>query len=94
MNYESEERRGEEARRLLDDPLYREAFTAIEQRIVDQLALAATTPEQAVELRHLLVALRKVNQYLANVLTTGTMAAMEINRQATLAERIKQRFAA
>lgn len=94
VNYDHEERRGEDARRILEDELYKEAFAAIEARLVDQLALAATTEEQAHHLRHLLIAHRKVRQYMANVLQTGTMAALEINRQQTLAERMRSKFRA
>jgi hypothetical protein len=87
VDLKQEESRGEEARRLLDSALLKEAYNVIESNIVSKLALAATTDEQAKELRALLIALHKVRKYLENVLTTGTMAALEIERKRTLGER-------
>ena len=77
MNLEQEERRGEEARQLLAHPLLVEAFAVIESRIVDQLSQADTAGERRARLNDLLIANRKVRQYLEQVVSTGTMAAME-----------------
>jgi len=94
MTPEQEERRGEEARVVLDNPIYREAFAQIEANIVAKMALQATTAAEAEELRRLMIALRKVRTYLEQVLTTGTMAAMEEERKRNWAQRMTDRYLA
>lgn len=94
MTPEQEERRGEEARVVLDNPIYREAFAQIEANIVAKMALQATTAAEAEELRRLMIALRKVRTYLEQVLTTGTMAAMEEERKRNWAQRMTDRYMA
>lgn len=91
-NLQNEEMRGEQARSVLDNPIYRESYKAVEDRIVDQLGLADLDKDRREKLNNLLVAHRTLKRYMETVLTTGTMAAMEINRKKTLAERF--RFAA
>lgn len=94
MTPEQEERRGEEARVVLDNPIYREAFAQIEANIVAKMALQATTAAEAEELRRLMIALRKVRTYMEQVLTTGTMAAMEEERKRNWAQRMTDRYLA
>ena len=94
MTPEQEERRGEEARVVLDNPIYREAFAQIEANIVAKMALQATTAAEAEELRRLMIALRKVRTYMEQVLTTGTMAAMEEERKRNWAQRMTDRYMA
>jgi len=94
MTPEQEERRGEEARVVLDNLIYREAFAQIEANIVAKMALQATTAAEAEELRRLMIALRKVRTYMEQVLTTGTMAAMEEERKRNWAQRMTDRYLA
>ena len=91
MNLEQEEGRGEEAKYLLLNPLLVEAFATIESRIVDQLSQADTGAERRARLNDLLIANRKVRQYLEQVVATGTMAAME---RESLASRVARKFRA
>ena len=91
MNLEQEERRGEEAKYLLLNPLLVEAFATIESRIVDQLSQADTGAERRARLNDLLIANRKVRQYLEQVVATGTMAAME---RESIASRVARKFRA
>ena len=93
MNPRQEERRGIEAQRILDNAIYREAYQTIRDNIVSQLSLADTPDDKRQRLNNLLIALSKVEQYMRQVMASGTMAAMEIERQRTLTERIKSRFA-
>lgn len=94
MSPEQEERRGEEARVVLENGIYKEAYVQIEANIVAQLAKQATTAEQAEDLRRLLIALRKVKVYIEQVAATGTMAAMEQERKLSFMERVSGRFVA
>jgi hypothetical protein len=91
---DNEERRGEEARQLLSHPLLHEAVTMIEGRLIEQLSLAENTRERAEHLRYLLIAHRKYWGYLQQVVTSGTMAAMEEERKRTLSERVRSAWRA
>jgi hypothetical protein len=93
MSPEQEEQRGERARQVLDNEVYREAYKAMTDRIVSQLSLADTPDDKRERLNDLLIALAKVENYLRQVLVSGTMAAMDIERRRTLAERLTGRRA-
>ena len=86
----NEERRGEEARRILESDIYKEAYTQVEANIVAQLAQEATTPDNAESLRKLLIALRKVRIYIEQVMHTGTMKALD-NKQSAIKQLLRRR---
>lgn len=87
MNLELDERRGEEAHRVLSAPIYKEAFAIIEERLIGQLAVIEITPQRAEYIRQLLVANRKIKAYLEQVMVTGQMA----EAQKSLIERAKEK---
>lgn len=87
MNLDLDERRGEEAARVLKAPIYKEAFAVIEDRLIGQLAVIEITPARAEYLRQLLVANRKIKAYLEQVMVTGQMA----EEQKSLMERAKEK---
>lgn len=87
MNLDQDERRGEEARRVISSGIYKEAFVTIEERLIQQLAVIEITKERAEYLRQLLVANRKIKAYLEQVMVTGQMA----EEQKGLLERMKDR---
>lgn len=87
MNLDLDERRGEEAARVLKAPIYKEAFATIEERLIGQLAVIEITQERAEYLRQLLVANRKIKSYLEQVMVTGQMA----EEQKGLLERMKDK---
>ena len=91
MDDRQQEIRGAEARQVLENALYKEAFAAIEARLVNELAQQDIDPKRAEYLRTLIVAGRKHRQYLEQVVVSGTMAAMQIERKRTLAERMLHR---
>jgi flagellar assembly factor FliW len=91
MSPELEVARGHKAQRVLKDDMYLEAFSAIQDRIVGLLAMAETTGEQRANLNALLVAHNKVKQYMEQVVLGGKMAAEQIERERTLADRILRR---
>jgi len=87
----NEERRGEEARAVLENGIYKESYQAIRERILSQLEMADLPADKRGRLNDLLIALHMIHKYMENVLASGTMAAMEIERQRTLKERILRR---
>lgn len=87
MNLDLDERRGEEAQRVLKAPIYKEAFTVIEDRLIGQLAVIEILPARAEYLRQLLVANRKIKAYLEQVMVTGQMA----EQQKSMMERVKDK---
>jgi hypothetical protein len=74
---DAELRRGEQARRLLEDPLLREAFAAVEAGLRERWL---ATAEEAAHVRERLWLslrlLRQVQGYLQEAVTTGKLAAL------------------
>ena len=91
MSPEHEIARGNNAQRILKDAMYVEAFTAIETRLVDLMASADLDDAKGTHLRHLLTAHRKVRQYMEQVVIGGKMAAEQLERERTLADRVLRR---
>lgn len=78
MMREQESRRGEQARRLLEDPLLQDAFAAVEASLRD--AWTATADDAAAERERLWITLKllgRVRAHLTEVMETGKLA----NRQ-------------
>jgi hypothetical protein len=92
MTPAEEERRGVEAQHVMENKIYREAYAALEARYVDEMAQQDVDPKRAEFLRLLLVASRKHRKYLEQVMVSGTMAAMQVERKRTLAERMLHRY--
>ena len=70
-------RRGEDAKRVLAEPLLQEAFSKIEAAIMDEIRRVDVG--DAAKQRDLIVTfqlLQKVRRYLADVVTTGEMAKL------------------
>jgi len=76
-----DEARGIEAQRVLENPLYQEAFKTIESHIVSQLSQIELPKDRAEYLRSLLIANRKVRGYLEQAMVTGKFAEQERERQ-------------
>ncbi len=87
MNLDLDQRRGEDAHRIISADIYKEAFAIIEDRLISQLAVIEITKERAEYLRTLLVAGRKYRALLEQVMVTGQMA----EQQKSLLERVKDR---
>ncbi len=74
---EAEQRRAEQARRLLEDPLMREAFAAVEDGLRERWL--ATAEDAAVERERLWLSLRLLRQvqgFLQEAVTTGRLASL------------------
>lgn len=75
MTRDQESRRGEQAKRLLDDPLLQEAFATVETGLRD--AWSATSDEAAAERERLWLMLKllgRVRAHVTAVLETGRLA--------------------
>ena len=75
MTLEQESRRGEQARRLLEDPLLQEAFTTVEATL--HVTWSTTTDDATDERERLwlmLKLLRRVRANVIEVLQTGKLA--------------------
>ena len=91
MDERQEEMRGESARRVLNEDVYKEAYAVLERKIINEMAQQEIEPARAEYLRTLLVSMRKVRLYLEQLMTTGTMAAMEMERKRTLRDKLLRR---
>jgi hypothetical protein len=91
MDLEQDERRGMEAQSVLQNGIYKESYKVIRDNIVSQLSLADTPDDRRKRLNDLLIALGKIEGYLRQVMTTGTMAAIEQERKRSLSDRILRR---
>jgi hypothetical protein len=87
-------RRGEEAKRVLAEPLLAEAFEAIEATLIDAMRrVDVGAKDRHQDLIVSLQLLGKVRGYLTDIVQTGKMAAMTEERE-TLLEKAKRRFRA
>ena len=91
MDLEQDERRGMEAQSVLQNGIYKESYKVIRDNIVSQLSLADTPDDRRKRLNDLLIALGKIEGYLRQVMTTGTMAAIEQERKRSLTDRVLRR---
>lgn len=84
---EQEIHRGEQAARLLNEPLIAEAFATIEQELTEQWQNSPARDQEGREKLWLsLKLLHRVRGHLTNVMETGQIA------QATLAQRVGQKL--
>jgi len=75
MTFEQESRRGEQARRLLEEPLLQEAFATVEAALRE--AWIATQDDATAERERLWLMLKllgRVRTYLVDALQTGKLA--------------------
>ena len=87
-----DEQRGVEADRLLKNPMLKEAFQVIEERLVGELAVLEITDERRTKLQMLLALGRKYRTYLEQVVKTGELTTLEEQRKRTLAELAESAF--
>lgn len=92
MTPEEELQRGNEAKRILNDAIYNEAYTVIRERIVQQLSQMEIDDAKRARLNSLLVAHETVRRYMEQVVMTGKMAAAQIERDRTFAERMRDKI--
>ena len=93
MSEHDDVQRGQEAERLLANPLLAEAFAAFEQRILDALRSADRDDRERQKLCDLLVAATAVRKHLERLVKDGKLAAHEIAliERRSLMSRVLQR---
>jgi hypothetical protein len=70
--------RGEDAKRILDDPLFKESFDTVEKSLVASLRTVPLTDAGLErEVVRSIQLLYRVRGYLEDVLSTGKLAALE-----------------
>ena len=77
----TESERGEQARRLLDNPLWAEAHAKWEADLSRELRRVARNPEACQQVANLLIAGDKFRAFVAQIAQTGTLANIELNNQ-------------
>jgi hypothetical protein len=90
MEAEERIRRAGEAKRLLSDPLMKEARATVDQKLVAELSKAEITPERIARLQSLLAMGNLYWKYLERAMNDGAKAADEIEaikRERTFLER-------
>lgn len=70
------QRDAEEAGRIVTSEIFKRAFAELESNIVSRLATPSLTPEQIITTQHELVAHRRVERWLKQLVLTGQMEAM------------------
>lgn len=84
MGQIAEIKRGEEAERLLSNPIMKEAFSKVRDGIIDSMKTSAFGDERTHH--HLVIALQvleQVQKHLTDVATTGKMAKMQLEQGLT-----------
>lgn len=93
MTLEEESGRGSSARAILESPLFKEAVEKVQQDIYDKFA--QTDPANVDELRIQRIrqkCLADIVRQLGEVMTSGKLAEVQIERSRTLMERTKERL--
>ena len=92
MTPEEEWRNGTYAKQALDNPAYNGAYELIQERILSLLAQVDLPEDRRIRLNYLWIALNTVRKQMENVMSGGKMAAEQIERDKTFAERVKDRI--
>lgn len=77
--------------RIVNDPMYQEAWDAPKAQIMKLLESADIDPDKRLRLNNLLVAFAQARRYAENVMASGRMAAEDIERNKKFAERVRER---
>lgn len=91
MTPEDEQRRGARAQQVLGHEIYAEAFDAIRARLVSMLESGDLPADKRQRLNDLLVAQAQHRRYMEQVMVGGKMAAEQIERDRTFAERVRDK---
>ncbi len=87
MNVYKENERGVQAKELLENAMYREAIDTLRQGIIDKWRIA---PIRDLDGQHELKLMDKLlsdlEAYLENIVKTGKMAAIQLEREAKVSE--------
>lgn len=92
MTLEEEVGRGQEARRILESKMFKEAHDKVQQDILDSFGKTDPKDVEAMRVERIrLKCLADIVRQLAEVMNTGKLAAAQIERDRTLFEKAKER---
>lgn len=95
MNSEREIARGQKAKGILEDPMYREAVETVQKGIFDDFAAVdPSKPDDLLICRLRLKCLADVTRQLASVMNTGRLAEAQVEQERSFAERAAERLRA
>lgn len=78
METGEEIKRGEQAKRILDDPLYKESVNLIRENLLNELTQTQIRDHEGREFLYLLIrSLDTIQVHLQSVLETGQMATLQ-----------------
>lgn len=87
MEAHEESNRGHEARRILDNPLFREAIDTLREGIIGKWRAAPIRDREGMhELKLMDKLLTDIEGYLRSVLDTGKMADIQLEKERKVAE--------
>ena len=92
MTPDEETLRGNQARTLLQDKLYIEAWDTVEQRLMSLLRRVDIDPDKERRVLYALKGLAQARGYVENVMASGKMAAAQIERDRTFTERMRDKI--
>lgn len=85
--------RGRQAKELMEHPLLAEAFSTIEQGLIESLAdMPLTAKELEREAVRSLQLLRKLKRAINEVAETGRLAEFSVKQRETLGTRLRKAF--
>lgn len=87
MSNETDVRRGQRAKEVIENEVYAEAWTVIEQEIISQWRQARNADDRE-QLHQLLLMHGKAKAALETVMRTGEVAQAELKRQQSRAEQM------
>jgi len=94
MTTDDEIVRGNQARMLLQDKLYIEAWDTVEQRLVSLLRRVDIDADKERRVLYALKGLAQARGYVENVMASGKLAAAQIERDKTFTERMRDKVRA
>jgi hypothetical protein len=91
MTPEEEQRRGARVQQVLGHEIYVEAYEAIRTRLLTMLESADLPADKRQRLNDLLIAQAQHRRYMEQVMVGGKIAAEQIERDRTFAERVRDK---
>lgn len=91
MSHEADVERARRAQEVLDNPVYADAYGSIREALRNAWEASKDRDERE-DIHRMLRALQKVNTVLESTMRNGELAAAELQRKKSLAERIRPKW--
>lgn len=89
MTTAEDRKRGAEAQQVLENPVYREAWTAIRDRLVSDLAAMEIAPERLARLQMMLALTYRLEAHFKRVIGEGAHAAQALSLEEQRKRRLR-----